>query len=286
MPKLKRHFGAYLLLALLLINVVIWYAVFVEERGGKLTVAFLDVGQGDAIFIEAPNGNQMLIDGGPNKAVLRELSKVMPFYDRSIDVLMVSNPDADHIAGFVDVLQRFDVGRVIEPGTISTTGVYEALESEIEKEGAERIIAQRGMSIVLDEGVVLTILFPDRNVSGLTTNDGSIVARLTYGLTSVMFTGDTTQKIEEYLVHLDGNYLDSDVLKVAHHGSKTSTSELFLAAVLPSVAVVSAGKDNRYGHPHAAVTGTLKSRSIPFLNTANDGTVIFVSDGRSVVRRD
>src|SRR3990167_9322242 len=103
MPKLKRNVGFYLLVILLLVNVVIWYAVFAEERGGRLTVAFLDVGQGDAIFIEAPNGNQMLIDGGPNKAVLRELSKVMPFYDRSINIVLATHPDKDHISGLIDV---------------------------------------------------------------------------------------------------------------------------------------------------------------------------------------
>ncbi|MEK7081382.1 MAG: hypothetical protein AAB888_00265, partial [Patescibacteria group bacterium] len=135
--KFKKYFHLFLFGGLLLLNFFVWYAISAEERGGRLTVSVLDIGQGDAIFIEAPNGNQILIDGGPDSKVLRRLGEMLPFYDRSIDMFIVSNPDKDHIAGLIDVLRRYKVARVMEPGTVSKTAVYREFENEIEKEKAE-----------------------------------------------------------------------------------------------------------------------------------------------------
>lgn len=284
MKKFSAHIRWYLFAALLIGVGVIWYAVASEDRDGILTVAFLDVGQGDAIFIESPNGTQVLVDGGPNNAVFRELGKVMPFYDRSIDLFIVSNPDKDHIAGFVDGLDRFKVSAVLEPGTVGASGAFRALEAGEEKHRVPKIVARRGMSIDLGGGAYLEILFPDRDVSGLATNDGSIVARLVYGETEVMLPGDAPQNIEQYLVSLDGGKLQSDILKVGHHGSRTSSTESFVEAVAPKYAVISSGKDNRYGHPHKEVMDLFARLGIPALNTANEGTIIFKSDGTRVWR--
>lgn len=285
--KFKRYFHLYFLGGLLLLNFFVWYAVFAEERKSILTVSVLDIGQGDAIFIEAPNGNQILIDGGPDNKVLRRLGEILPFYDRSIDMLIVSNPDKDHIAGFVDVLRRYEVAKVMEPGTVSQTAVYRELEKEIEKEMAGKITARRGMRAVLDgaNGVFLDILFPDRDVSGLSTNDGSIVARLIYGGTSFLLTGDSPRSVESYLVSLDGDKLRSDVLKVGHHGSRTSTGEAFLGYVSPQYAVISSGRNNKYGHPHKETTESLQKFGIPYFNTATAGTIVFQSDGDQVFPR-
>ncbi|MEK7185391.1 MAG: MBL fold metallo-hydrolase, partial [Patescibacteria group bacterium] len=173
----------------------LWYAVWRESRGDLLTVAFLDIGQGDAIFVEAPNGNQMIIDGGPNASLLRELGKVMPFYDRTIDVLVVTNPDKDHFAGFVDVLKRYQVDLVIESGTKNDSEIYKTFDAAVKKEGSKRVIAKRGMSLVLDDGahaggtatargensrqkVSFDVIFPVQDVSKFKTNDGSIIGRL------------------------------------------------------------------------------------------------------------
>lgn len=276
-----RNARLMLLLVLIGISGLIWYAVISFERN-ELKIVFLDVGQGDAIYIEAPNGNQMIIDGGPDGSILRELGEVMPFFDRSIDVLMVSNPDADHFAGFVDVLERFEVGYVIEPGTKSETKVYALFEEKIKEEPASKIIVRRGMKIDLGSGVVFTVLFPDRDVSGVTPNDGSIIGKLTYGETSIMFTGDTTEKIEEYLVSLDGALLDSDLLKVAHHGSHTSSAEDFVRAVSPTAAIISAGEGNRYGHPHADVLNTFEKFGIEVFGTYEKGRVTILSDGVTI----
>lgn len=253
-----------------------------------LTIAFLDVGQGDAVYVEAPNGNQMIIDGGPGKALSARLHEVMPFGDRSIDVLMVTNPDADHYAGFIDALRDYDVGAVIEPGTRSTTKTYEEFQVAVEAEKAPHLYARKGMKVTLDgeAGVYFSVLFPDQDVSAWNRNDGSIVGQLVYGKTKIMLTGDSTKKTENVIVQ--GNtreVLDSDILKVGHHGSRTSSGDEFLWAVSPLYAVISLGKDNTYGHPHEEVVQNLSRQAGTVLLTSQDGTVVFVSDGQTLIRR-
>ena len=283
MQSLKINIRWYLLAILLFANFFIWNAIFIETRNGILTVVFLDAGQGDAIFIEAPNGNQVLIDGGPNKSVLRQLSKVMPFYDRSIDIIIATHSDKDHIGGLPDVLQRYTVDFILESGAKNDTGISRAFESAILQNKIKRIFAKRGMAIMLDDDVFLNILFPDRDVSEVESNTASIVAQLVYKNTEVMFTGDSPKTIEEYLVFLDGEKLRSEVLKVGHHGSKTSSSESFVGYVSPEYAIISAGADNSYGHPHKEVVEILNQFGSAILNTKDNGAIIFKSDGENIV---
>ena len=284
MESFRKNFRRYILGLLFVITIFIWYAVLVEDRRGVLTVAFLDIGQGDAIYIEAPNGNQMLIDGGPPKAVLSALRTVMPFYDRTIDMIMVTNPDKDHMAGFIDVLESYKVGMVLEPGTVGASAEYKILERLVSEERAKKTIARRGQIIWLDKkhGVGFQILFPDRDILGLATNDGSIVGRLFYGDTSIMFTGDSPDNIERYLVSLDGKSLRSDVLKVGHHGSRTSTTQEFVGFVSPTMAVISDGKGNSYGHPHKETLDSLEKFGIIVFRTDQVGTIMMESDGESI----
>ena len=269
----------------------LWHVVLEEDRGDTLVFAALDVGQGDALFVEAPNGAQMLVDGGPNGAVLQQLSSFVPFYDHTIDVLVITNPDKDHIGGFIDVLKRYEVAMVVEPGTVNQSETYAALKKAITEEGSKLVTARRGMSVVLDRerGISFDIIFPDKDVSSYTTNDGSIVGRLVYASTSVMLTGDTTQKIETYLVGLaqmsSSTPLESTILKVAHHGSKTSTAPSFVAVVKPEVAVISLGKKNKYGHPNKETLETLAGADVPVVRTDQEGTIVFESNGKRFVRR-
>lgn len=282
MDRFLRKAHWYLLGLLLAAALFAWYAALREDRDGKLTVAFLDIGQGDAIFIESPTGAQMMIDGGPGGVVLRELGEVMPFYDRSIDLLLVSNPDADHIAGFVDILRSFKVNAVVEPGTVGASSYYRAFEELIKEEEARRIVARRGQILHLGGGAYFEILFPDRDVSGLDTNDGSIIGKLVYGSTSFLFPGDAPEAIEKYLSFVDKKRLDADVLKVGHHGSKTSTGDALLGFASPAMAVISAGRENRYGHPHAEVLERLKQFEVETLGTYEQGRIILESDGETI----
>lgn len=245
-------------------------------------VAFLDVGQGDAIFIESPSGNQVLVDGGVGRGVLREISKVMKFYDRSLDVVVATHPDADHVGGLVDILENYEVDLFLEPGVESDTDIYESLKTQVGKLESggkiKKILARAGMQIDLGGGAFLEILFPEKDVSGWETNTASIVARLVYGENEFLLTGDSPSAIENYLVYKKYN-LESDVLKLGHHGSRTSSSDNFVRAVNPEYAVVSSGKDNRYGHPHQEVLALLEKLNIKTLRTDTSGSIIFKSDG-------
>ncbi|MFA6050144.1 MAG: MBL fold metallo-hydrolase [Candidatus Paceibacterota bacterium] len=255
------------------------------SRAGFLRVTFLNVGQGDAIFIETPNGAQFVVDGGPGNTILSELPHVMPFFDRTIDGIMITNPDTDHYAGFLETLSRYNVGIVVESGTISKTSTYASLEKMITEQKIPKTIAKRGQKIVLDaeSGVYIEILFPDRDVSNLSTNDGSIIAKLVYKNTSMMLQGDAPEKIETYLLSL-GDDLNADILKTGHHGSKTSSAFEYVKAVSPQYAVISSGGKNRYGHPHQEVLETLKDLNVSVLRTDTEGRVTFISDGQSFVR--
>lgn len=287
---MTRHtLTSFILLTFICVTAGVWHAEYTQTNRGVLTVAFLDVGQGDSIFIQSPTGQQVLIDGGPDKSVLRQLATVMPFYDRSIDVVIATHPDSDHISGLVDVLQRYAVSLIMRPGvqhdTPATNSLLLAAAQEEEGGDAREVFARRGQVLDLGGGAYLHILFPDRDATNLETNMASIVARLTYGDTSVLLTGDSPSEIEEYLVSLDGTDLKSDILKLGHHGSKTSSGDLFLGYVDPQWGVISVGADNRYGHPHQEVLDTLERFGIATKNTAEGGSVIFESVGTGWVLR-
>lgn len=273
-------------ISVLLVVAVILGSALARGMGvPELRVSFLDVGQGDAIFIEAPNGRQMLIDGGKNRAVIRQLSRVLPWYDRTIDVVIATHPDADHIGGLPDVFKRYRVGLIVESSVRDEEGADAvAFEKAASGEGAERLIAERGQVIDLGGGARLEILFPDREVPNIETNTGSVIAHLVYGETSFMLTGDSPKGIEEYLVRLDGKSLESDVLKAGHHGSRTSSALSFVGFVAPEYAVYSRGCDNSYGHPHDEVKETFAQLGVATLDTCEEGSITFVSDGNTVVR--
>ncbi len=279
MKFFRTFMGPIIVGLFVFINIFIWSSVFASEHDRLLTIAFLDVGQGDAIYIEAPNGNQILVDGGSNSAVIRELGKVMSFSDRTIDVIVATHPDKDHIAGLIDVFKRFEVSMYFDPGVNPSTGEYKTLLDMVEREGVRTTIARRGTKIVLGDGVYAEILFPDRNVSNVESNLASIVLKVVYGETEVMLTGDSPKSIEKYLVSIDGNNLESNLLKAGHHGSKTSSAESFIGFVNPKYVIISAGKDNRYGHPHKEVLDIFKRFGIETVSTAEHGTIIFTSNG-------
>ncbi len=263
--------------------VLIWQAVWQAGPRDHLEVAFLDVGQGDATLVTAPGGNRLLIDGGLGPVVLPALNEVLPFHDRRIEVLLATHPHADHIGGLPFVLDRFEVQAVIDNDLSADTEVYRRFERSIADSGVEHLSGRRGMVIHLDKETVFVVLFPDRKLyPGMDPDDGSIIGQVLHGETSFMFTGDAGQAIERYVSFLDGPKLDSEVLKAGHHGSRTSTAFEFVGWVDPDYAVISAGADNRYGHPHSEVIETLEQFEVGIEATAESGTVIFHSDGRKV----
>ena len=273
-------------------TVIIFVSVYIERPKSKpLSVSFLDIGQGDSIFIEAPNGAQMIIDGGPsNGEILTEIQNIMPFFDYSVDVILATHADADHIGGLPSILSRYDTSYVIQNGQKGSTQLFQQLQSDveksIEKNNTKSFIIKRGDVIVLDKqnGVFLFALHPPGVHFAKDTNDNSVVLQLVYGESSVILTGDAPAGVEKMLVYKDGTYLKSDILKAGHHGSKTSSSQPFIDAVSAPISIISAGENNRYGHPHQEVVQRL-SKISEILKTYEDGTMQFQSFGREFIKK-
>src|SRR3990167_576331 len=226
MDFIRKYSKEVVLGTLILSNIFVWFAVYDRQPGDKLSVYFLNVGQGDAIFIDSPRGGRVLVDGGANRKVLSELGKILPFADKRIDVMVETHPDKDHIGGLPEVVSRYEVGMFLEPGVKSENTTDDELKKRVGQKNIPSILAKRGMVINFGDGAKLQILFPlpDQDVSNWETNSASIVAKLVYGDKSFLLTGDSPVRIENVLLNLDQNLLDSDVLKAGHHGSRTSTS--------------------------------------------------------------
>ena len=274
----KKHGLFFLVLILLFLTLLFFYLDWRNSHRG-FTFAMLDVGQGDGLFIESPTGTQVLVDSGPPKKLLGKLVGMMPFFDRSIDILIITNPDTDHIGSFVDIVKNYKIGMVVEPGTYNESKTYQNLKQQITDKNIPVVLAQAGMEIDLGGGARMEILFPDRDVSLWDTNDGSMIARVWYGETSIMLTGDASSQTEKIILQKYGaEYLDSDILKVGHHGSRTSSSYSFVDAVSPEYAFISNGKDNKYGHPHIDTLETLAYFGAKILRTDLLGTIILSCD--------
>lgn len=282
-----RTLRAPLIAGILTIVCLAIFSLYTEDSTSHLLhVSFLDVGQGDATFIESPSGTQVLIDGGRGSIVMSRLQDVMGFFDTDIDMVVATHPDMDHVEGLIHVLEKYSVKTILLTENKSNTPAYQTLLDRIQQEGAHVIYARRGQVFDLGNGTqgstTLHILFPDRDPTNLESNTSSIVTQLTYGDSEFMLTGDSPQEIEKYLVSLGTSTLHSDVLKVGHHGSRTSSSEIFVKAVAPTYAIISAGKNNSYGHPHKEVVDLLTKYGIIQKNTADKGSIYSLSNGHTI----
>lgn len=241
----------------------------------RVVVWVFDVGQGDAIFIDAPDA-QVLIDGGPSDEVLEKLSAVMPFWDRTIDLVVLTHPHEDHVRGLTDVLERYDVGEVWVDGQRYNSEVFDYFESL--SQGISKIVVA-GESISLGNGAELEVVWPFEEYQGQQIddpNDGSIVTLLTYGEGNMLFTGDVGVEEEEQFM---SSLSHVDVLKVGHHGSRTSTGISLLGTITPDYAVISVGADNDYGHPHEIVLDRLEEIVSTILRTDLDDNIRVILDG-------
>lgn len=247
-----------------------------------LSVTFLDIGQGQSIFIEGPGGSQVLVDGGPSpKDAARRLGAIMGPLDRSLDVVVLTHPDEDHFRGLSEVVRRYDVGLALEGPGETENPLYKEWRSAIQVEEVRKLEATAGQFFVLDGGVKVDVLNPSSTQSGLAgNNNNSVVLMLTYGDISFLLTADIEAEAEKRLMR-QGASLDAEVLLVPHHGSRTSTTPGFLRRVSPIVAVISSGENNPYGHPHPDVVARLQGSVGPgrIYNTAQSGDIRFTTDG-------
>jgi len=280
-------------------NIAAWQLVFDLNSPQLLEVNFFSVGQGDSEFIKTPDNRYILIDGGPSSAVLQKLAGKMPFWNKTIDIVVLTHPEKDHMTGILDILQRYNVKYFLWTGVVKNDAeniklanlLQEAssstsfLASLSGKEPTKIINSVPGQKIHIGS-VTLDILYPFENLVGKelknSGNDASIVVKIIYGNDSFLFTGDISSVAEKQLVNsYKTNSLQADVLKVAHHGSKYSTSDLFLEKVEPIFAVIEVGK-NSYGHPTPEVLQRLEKFGINVFITQQDGDIEFISDGKII----
>ncbi len=263
---------------------VVW-TVALAMPDGRMRVIFADVGQGDATLIVTPNARSVLVDGGPDReAAARLVGGALPFWDRSVDAVVLTHPHDDHVRGLVEVIERYDVEHIVHRNLDHDGAAYDEWRRLVALEGAAELQAVQGTHFTLD-GVLFEVLWPPRELLSGTSSDlnnASVVLRVTYGSTSFLLPADIHSDAEARLVQTMS--IDSDVLKVPHHGSRTSSSPAFLDAVSPTAAVISVDAESRHGHPHAEVVAALRERMAAenVILTSESGTVEFVSDGRSL----
>ncbi len=286
MSMSRNSFRYFLYLGLIgcFLFILVFSLSKISAQTGDLKIVILNVGQGDALFIQTPSKFQILIDGGPGAGVLSELGRVMAPWDRSIDMLVATHPDQDHIGGLPDVVHAYRISRHVDSGFSDEKSLAQEYRKLLNEKEIEQFIVRSPERISLEDGVTLSFLnhWEEKDMD---SNDSSLILRIDYGEASFLFTGDASSDIESRLINTEYEHLDVDVLKLGHHGSKTSTSELFLEATTPHMAIISAGKNNKYGHPSKEVVDRIRSYRIPSVCTCDVGRITFTSDGKRIFMR-
>lgn len=264
----------------LLIFHIFSFAIDVYHWKGKMRVIFFDVGQGDSALIQTPNRKYILVDGGPDNTVLYKLGKFLPWWQRSIDLLILSHPERDHLMGFLEVAHRFRIKNIMMTGVHHSTDEYLVWQKYLAQEKIPLIVITSPQVLELDK-VTIKIFFPESSLWGKSlpkVNNSSIIFQAVYGDRSFLFTGDMEADAQMHLVLKD---IQSDVLKFPHHGSADGLNGKFLRAINPSITVISAGK-NTYGHPSPRTLRELKRQAFPFFITRDAGDIILESDGQNI----
>ncbi|MCB0078343.1 MAG: DNA internalization-related competence protein ComEC/Rec2 [Anaerolineales bacterium] len=267
-------------LALLVAALLPWW-VARQLPDGKLHLYMLDIGQGDALLIVAPDGKQILIDGGPDPVpLLTALGDRLPPWDRTIELLVLSHADADHLGGFPELLSRYRAAEAITSGQPHDTALYNAWAANLATQHVAPVVARPGQRWELGRGAALEIIGPEPPpFEGL--NNNGVVMMLRYDDFCALLTGDIEAEAEARLLQR-GAVGECELLKVGHHGSRTSTTEDFLAAVQPRIALISVGIDNKFGHPHPDVVERLTTAGVTLFRTDEQGTIHLWSDGQQL----
>lgn len=256
-----------------------------------LRIYFLDVGQGDSVLIATPEQKYILVDGGPGDAVLAQLGKVLPYNQKKIDTIILTHPHADHLEGLIPVLRRYQVEQIFYSGVPHTTDEFLEWLRLIKEKGIALKKVDHAFVLDVGAGVAFEFLYPFKDLTieksvDKNLNNTSVVFRLVYGQTSILFTGDAENPAEEdILKQHPKEKLKSNAIKVGHHGSKTSSGEDFIKAVAPQMAIISAGKDNDYGHPHLRTLRRLERLGIKIYRTDQIGLIELQSNGQTLQKK-
>ncbi len=271
---MKRR-NIYWIITILVFFILIFLLTRQKPEENSLSLYMLNIGQGDATLIETPGGRKMLIDSGRDRSVLSELGKYINTGE-TIDIIEVSNPDLDHIGGFPFVMEKYKIGQILSPGTNHTISAYTEIEKLAQEQKINIYKPKSGDVVVLDKnhGVTYTVLWPEGNVADWERNSGSMVGLIEYEGKKILLTGDAPKEVEDEVLKKYGKYLNNiDILKVGHHGSNTSTGERLIMLTTPKYALISAGENNRYGHPHIEVLNVLNKYNIKTITTIQNGTI-------------
>lgn len=266
-----------LIIAIGLLFIVVYQKITFED--GKLHIVFCDVDQGDAIFIRTPGGTDILVDGGPDERVLSCLGKHMPFWDRTLEMVILTHSHADHFTGLISVIKRYHLIQFFDAGFGAETEGARQLKSEIKKKKTPALVVKANDKFKIKantrEEATLTVLWPPEDLTSSDINDLSIVFLLSWARFEALLTGDAGINAG-YQKTFEG---EVDVLKIPHHGSRTGLDREFLERIRPQVAVISVGKNNRFGHPHEEIIKILRDKAISILRTDQDGEIEIISDG-------
>lgn len=266
--------------AVLTVLPAVWFSA---DETPRLEIDYLDVGQGDAILIKTPYGQNILVDGGPNNKILEELGENLPVWDRTIDLVILTHPHDDHVNGLNEVIKRYEITKILSTGVIHTAPGYINFLKNIKEYEVPLTIIDRPQTLVLGENCEIKILYPDKSFYTKETdnlNNTSIVFNLKFGETNFLFMGDAEKEVEEKLIKNDD--LKAQVLKVGHHGSDTASSKNFLEKVTPNLAVIEVGKSNKFNHPNLRVINRLERIGAKIYRTDLDGTIKITSDSKVI----
>lgn len=274
----KKILACFLFFGLLMGNYILWKEIW---QGGAMRISVLDIGQGDSILLRTPYGHTILIDGGPTESIRENMSETLLPWAKHIDLVILTHPERDHMAGLNALLRYYDARMILWTGVERTTKEFDAWKETLKEEqekGSQIVIAKANQRIQWGKASqFLDILHPSEDFQGKLvdqSNDTGVVSRLSFHGVSALFTADISRTVEERLVK-EGKNIQSDILKVAHHGSKYSSSPLFIGAVQAQAAAISSGKDNSYGHPTPQTIAILEQYGIEVHRTDQEGDIIF-----------
>ena len=284
----QKLYKILLVLGIVVVFVAIPAFWLTYSAASELEVDFLDIGQGDAILIKTPYGQNVLIDGGPDNTIIKRLSENLPWWDRKIDLMILTHPHDDHVAGLNDVIKRYQVKKILYTGVVHNSPAYLNWLELIKNSHIPLVIIDRPQVITLGNDCQLDILYPHSSLLGKgvdNLNNSSIVAKLIYGKTKFLLTGDIEIEVEQELISSKVD-LTAQVMKACHHGSDTSNSKEFLQAVKPEIVIMQVGTDNQFGHPSRRVIKRLERIGARVFRNDLDGTVKLVSNGQKIEIRN
>ena len=280
----KKNLALIILIILFGLNFFAWLAVYDLNQPGFLEIVFFDVGQGDAVLIKSGEGHYILIDGGPDSKILEKLSEEIPVWQKEIDLIFLTHGHDDHYSGLIDVVKRYEVKNILWNGVMGESAGFARWKDSSLDSKAETRVAFAGQRI-RGKNFFIDVLHPFFSLEGMEFKDAnlpSLILRLVFDETSFLLTGDAYQSIEKQLIE-QAEQIESNVLKVGHHGSKTSTLEEFVKAVTPEIAIISCGENNKFGHPHPETLETLTKYGINILRTDQMGDIKILSDGEKLI---